>query len=114
MKTAFRRIVSLVLALSTVFSVCSVAFAEGETETQSAVAGFTADDYLTVDGQDIVNQNGEKIRLKGVNLGAWMIWEGWLCPYEDDLDHYTMLEELTKRFGEEKAYELSIFIWITG
>ena len=106
MKLTFKRFVSLILTVATVFSACSVAFAQGETETQPAVTGFTDEDYLTVDGQDIVNQNGEKIDLKGVNLGAWMIWEGWLCPYEDDLDHYTVLEVLTDRFGEEAAYEL--------
>lgn len=98
---AAKILVSLVLAIATAFSVCCFAFAQPK-ET----AGFTAEDFLTTKGQHIVNQNGEKVQLKGVNLGAWMIWEGWLCPYEDDLDHYTVLEELTKRFGEEKAYEL--------
>lgn len=96
---AFRRILSLVLAAITVFSVCSFAFAED-------AKGFTDEDFLMTKGQNIVNQKGEKVLLKGVNLGAWMIWEDWLCPYEDSLDHYTVLEILTERFGEEKAYEL--------
>ena len=108
MKT-FRKIISLILAVATVFSVCSFAFA-------ADTNGFTEEDFLTTKGQDIVNQKGEKIRLKGVNLGAWMIWEDWLCPYEESLDHYTILEILTERFGEEKAYELmDIYMdnWIT-
>ena len=96
-----KRIISLALAVITVFSVFSVGFAGGD-----EITGFTAEDFLSTKGQDIVNRKGEKIQLKGVNLGAWMIWEGWLCPYEDDLDHYTVLEVLTERFGEEKAYEL--------
>ena len=99
-----KRIVSLFLAVLTAFSVCTAASAQGETANEAT--GFTAEDFLTTDGQNIVNQKGEKIQLKGVNLGAWMIWEGWLCPYEDDLDHYTALEILTKRFGREGAYEL--------
>ena len=99
-----KRFVSLFLAVITVFSVCSVAFAQDN--TADTVTGFTAEDFLETDGQNIVNQKGEKVRLKGVNLGAWMIWEDWLCPYENSLDHFTALEILTDRFGQEKAYEL--------
>ncbi len=99
-----KRFVSLFLAVLTAFSVCSVAFAQDNTADD--VTGFTAEDFLETDGQDIVNQKGEKVRLKGVNLGAWMIWEDWLCPYENSLDHFTALEILTERFGQEKAYEL--------
>ena len=104
-----KRLVSMVLALIMAFSVCSVAFAS---ESAEAASGFTAEDFLTAKGQNIINQRGEKVRLKGVNLGAWMIWEGWLCPYEDDLDHYTVLEVLEDRFGEEKADELLIMALI--
>ncbi len=104
MKKSIKRITAMVLSLLTVFSVCSVGFAQEK--AADAVTGFTADDFLVTDGQDIVNKKGEKVVLKGVNLGAWMIWEGWLCPYENDLDHYTALAVLEERFGREKAYEL--------
>ncbi len=104
MNSYAKKIVSLMLIAATVFALCCPAFAAGEqTDT---VTGFTADDFLTAKGQNIVNRKGEKVRLKGVNLGAWMIWEDWLCPYEGDLDHYTVLEKLTERFGEKAAYEL--------
>ena len=99
-----KRFVSLFLAVLTAFSVCSVAFAQGE--TANTATGFTSEDFLETDGRNIVNQKGEKVILKGVNLGAWMIWEDWLCPYENSLDHYTALEILTDRFGQDKAYEL--------
>lgn len=105
MKSVFKRITAVVLAAVLLLSVCYAGFAEGKTPAET-VTGFTDDDFLTAKGQNIVNRKGEKVRLKGVNLGAWMILEGWLCPYEDDLDHYTVLSELTRRFGEEKAYEL--------
>ena len=68
--------------------------------------GFTAADYLVTDGRKIVNQNGETVKLKGVNLGAWLIQEDWLCPYEEVSDNYEMLETLIDRFGTEPAYEL--------
>lgn len=105
MNSFAKKVVSFVLVIAALFALSCPAFAAGETADET-VTGFTADDFLTTKGQDIVNRKGEKVRLKGVNLGAWMIFEGWLCPYEDDLDHYTLLEKLTERFGEEKAYEL--------
>ena len=105
MNSFTKKVVSFVLVIATLFALSCPAFAAGETADET-VTGFTADDFLTTKGQDFVNRMGEKVRLKGVNLGAWMIFEGWLCPYEDDLDHYTLLEKLTERFGEEKAYEL--------
>ncbi|MBQ5823391.1 MAG: cellulase family glycosylhydrolase [Clostridia bacterium] len=104
MKKIFRQTVSLLLIAAALFSLC---FPVSAADTQQdSIQGFTDEDFLKTNGQKIVNQKGEAIRLKGVNLGAWMIWEGWLCPYEDDLDHYTVLEKLTERFGEEGAYEL--------
>lgn len=107
MKTTLKRILSLILATITVFSTFSFANAATiATRTDAVAGGFTDEDFLTTYGQDIVNRKGEKIRLRGVNLGAWMIWEDWLCPYEESLDHYTVFEILTERFGEEKAYEL--------
>ncbi len=119
MKKTIKKVISVLLAVATVFSVCSFAFATDKavmTDEVKPVTGFTAEDFLKTDGQDIVNGRGEKVTLRGVNLGAWMIWEDWLCPYEESLDHYTVLEILTERFGEAGAYELfNIYMdnWIT-
>jgi aryl-phospho-beta-D-glucosidase BglC (GH1 family) len=72
----------------------------------ATVGGFTDADFLVTKGRKIVNKSGDVIRLKGVNLGAWLIQEDWLCPYEEVSDHYEMLETLIDRFGVQKAYEL--------
>ena len=104
MKTA-KKVLALLLCLVMAFSVCPFVFAS-EQEQQKDTTGFTQDDFLKTKGQDIVNQRGEKVQLKGVNLGAWLIFEDWLCPYEEVSDHYSVFETLTERFGEEKAYEL--------
>ena len=102
-----KRIISFVLATITLFSAAIPAFsADGNPPANEASTGFTDDDFLSTKGQNIVNRRGEKIQLKGVNLGAWMIWEDWLCPYDGGFDHSTVLEILTERFGIEKAYEL--------
>ncbi len=104
----FRRIVSIISALVFAFNTCSfAAFAAGETEPgKSKDSAFTQDDFLSAKGKKIVNKKGEEVRLRGVNLGAWLIFEDWLCPYEDVNDNYEVAELLTERFGQEKAYEL--------
>ncbi len=99
-----KKIIAVLLAVITVFSAMNIAFAENK-EAQPE-GGFTADDFLETKGRKIVNQKGERIRLKGVNLGSWMIWEDWLSPYEEATDHYDILTKLTEKYGEEKAYEL--------
>ena len=34
--------------------------------------------FLKTQGQDIVNETGEKVYLKGVGLGNWMLPEGYM------------------------------------
>lgn len=107
------RVLSLLLAILMIATACPVAFAQ---EENTDIGGFTEKDFLTAKGNKIVNATGEEVALNGVNLGAWLIWEDWLCPYEDVSDHYSALETLTERFGEEKAYELMNIYqdnWIT-
>lgn len=54
----------------------------------------------------IVNEDGKKIVLDGVNLGNWFLWETWMGfvpEYTHDWAFYDTLEVLNDRFGEEKA-----------
>ncbi|MBR6784864.1 MAG: cellulase family glycosylhydrolase [Clostridia bacterium] len=109
----FKKFISVILAAVTVFSTFGFSVTSFSAETET---GFTQDDFLKTKGTKIVNSKGETVRLKGVNLGSWMIWEDWLSPYEEVADHYDVIEKLTERFGEEKAYELmDIYMdnWIT-
>ena len=73
---------------------------------------FTAADALHTDGEKLVNADGNEVRLRGVNLGGWLIQEDWFCPADNGKrgDHWT-LETLTERFGAEKAYELYNIYW---
>ena len=68
MKT-FRKILCVVLCLLTLTSTMVFAGAENE-EITDEVTGFTQEDFLTTKGRKIVNQKGETVQLKGVNLGA--------------------------------------------
>jgi len=104
MKMRMKKLISVFLAIITVFSAGAMMFTASAADT----GGFTADDFLCAKGNKLVNRRGEEVRLKGVNLGAWLIFEDWLCPYEnaDDNDNLDVVEILEERFGQEKAYEL--------
>ncbi len=114
MKMFFKKSLSLFLAVLMVFSVGSFALAEDAApENSNDSAAFTAEDFLTTKGMKVYNQKGEEVKLKGVNLGSWLIWEDWLTPYDgveknkDGVtDHMQVVDKLTERFGVQKAYEL--------
>ena len=114
MKPIFKKSLSLFLAVLMIFSVGSFALAEEKAPAQDKeTAAFTEEDFLTAKGMKVYNQRGEEVQLKGVNLGSWLIWEDWLTPYDgvepnkDGVtDHMQVVDKLTERFGEEKAYEL--------
>ena len=135
---ALKKILCAVLCVLMVFT--SMVFATAEEATNDEVTGFTQEDFLTTKGRKLVNQKGEKVQLKGVNLGAWLVREDWLNPDHigvTDAEYAKMSETdkaiydeykgkiydgemiydvLEKRFGREKAQELlNLFYdgWIT-
>ncbi len=64
---------------------------------------------LSVKDGYIVNENGEKIVLKGVNLGNWLLWETWMGfvpEYAHDWAFFDTLQVLLDRFGEERTNEI--------
>lgn len=106
MKT-FKRALCVLLSVLFVIPLLPVSFAaDGTDEGTVTGTGFTSEDLLKTSGTKIVNQKGEEVILKGVNLGGWLIQEDWLCPYEEVTDNYEIIETLKERFGTEKAYEL--------
>ena len=101
-----RRITAFLLCLAVLFPCVLSAFAQGEG------AALTAADALHASGEKIVSAAGEEVRLRGVNLGGWLIQEDWFCPADNGKrgDRWT-LETLIERFGTEKAYELYQIYW---
>ncbi len=65
--------------------------------------------FLSVKDGYIINEKGEKVVLKGVNLGNWLLWETWMgfvTEYTEDWAYFDTLQVLLDRFGEEKTNEL--------
>lgn len=72
-----------------------------------------------LNGNNFVNQDGEKIILKGCNLGSWLNLEMWMMDIKDDTqypDQYTIEKVLRSRFGKtekDRIMDLHRENWIT-
>jgi hypothetical protein len=60
--------------------------------------------FLRAQGQDIVDESGKKILLRGVGLGNWMLPEGYMWKFGDGGDRPRKIERiLTELIGPENA-----------
>ena len=86
-------------------------------QTES-VLSVTSSSFLRTSGTSIVNGSGQTVELRGVNLGSWLIMEGWMSPLDSSglPDEYGVIQTLDNHFGvtEEqsllKTYQQN---WIT-
>ncbi|HEX4263887.1 MAG TPA: cellulase family glycosylhydrolase [Verrucomicrobiae bacterium] len=53
-----------------------------------------AQTFLHTSGQDIVNESGDKIMLRGVGLGNWMLPEGYMWKFGNEADRPRKIEKL--------------------
>src|SRR5438105_9267057 len=60
------------------------------------------DPFLKTSGADIrdARGRGDIVPLRGVNLGGWLVMEGWMCPMDGSglKDDYSVRETLIRRF----------------
>ena len=60
--------------------------------------------FLHTQGQDIVNENGEKVLLRGVGLGNWLLPEGYMWNFGTNYDRPRRIEKLVgDLIGPEQA-----------
>ncbi len=76
--------------------------------------------FLSASGQNIRSNNGQGdiVPLRGVNLGSWLLMEGWMCPMDSSglVDNYTVVQTLNSRFGvvaQESLIKTYQDAWIT-
>lgn len=67
---------------------------------------------LTPRGKHLVTPTGERVTLRGVNLGNWLLLEPWMLGLAQDHsadgfpDQATILDVLEERFGASRAHAL--------
>jgi len=62
--------------------------------------------FLHTAGQDIVNEDGEKVYLKGVGLGNWLLPEGYMWKFGGGGDRPRKIEKVVADLvGNEKAVQ---------
>ncbi len=60
--------------------------------------------FLRTSGQDIVNEKGEKVFLRGVGLGNWLLPEGYMWKFGPEGDRPRKIEKVIRDLiGEEKS-----------
>lgn len=62
--------------------------------------------FLKVSGKNIVDEKGNVVILRGVNLGGWLVPEGYILKFEGRYDRPRTINELIiDLIGDEKAKE---------
>jgi endoglucanase len=59
--------------------------------------------FLKAQGRLIVNGKGEKVILRGIGLGGWMLQEGYMLKLGKVGPQYRIREKITEMVGPEKA-----------
>src|SRR6478735_4447705 len=62
-----------------------------------------AQGFLKTNGKIIVNGKGEKIILRGMGIGGWMLQEGYMFRLGNLGQQYKIKEKITELVGAEKA-----------
>ena len=52
-------------------------------ETSAAQENISADDFVTVEGDELIKPNGDTLFLKGIGLGNWLLPEGYMWGFEN-------------------------------
>src|SRR5258708_37451669 len=66
----------------------------------------SAQEFLKADGQHIVNGRGQKIILRGVGLGGWMLQEGYMLRVQGIGQQQRVIhEKIAELIGTEKTDE---------
>lgn len=67
-------------------------------------------DFLTTDGKEVKNNDGETIYLRGVNAGGLFVTEHWMTGFEGGKtakdDYKSLTKKFIERFGKDKTKQL--------
>ncbi len=104
-----KKLISLLLVITIILTLFGCTKTEIKSLEQYNNSNPKEMSLLTIKGGYIVDENGENVVLKGVNLGNWLLWETWMGfvpEYTEDWAYYDTLQVFLERFGEEKTAEI--------
>lgn len=64
-----------------------------------------AEGYLRADGQAIVNEQGDKVILRGMGLGGWMLQEGYMLQLGNLGQQHVIKSKIAELIGPEATQE---------
>ncbi len=94
-KTSIRIFSAALAILLFALGTCTTAFAASEKMQ-----------FLHTEGEQIVNESGEAVILRGTNFGGWGILEDWFCPFTDPSGEENVYQTLVSRFGQDATHAL--------
>ncbi|HXB12583.1 MAG TPA: cellulase family glycosylhydrolase [Bacteroidia bacterium] len=62
------------------------------------------DSFVRRNGKVLIDSTGKEVKLRGVDLGGWLLWEEWIWG-EGFKSQTTILERLSSIIGSENAYK---------
>ena len=64
--------------------------------------------FLRCEGQEIINDSGKAVQLRGFNLGNWLLIEPWMLSLQgiEPKSEKAMWDKAKERFGQTKTLEL--------
>lgn len=72
-----------------------------------------AQGFLKASGQQIVNEKGQHILLRGVGLGGWMLQEGYMLRVNGEGMQHKIKARITELIGDEKTQSF-YNTWLTN
>ena len=59
--------------------------------------------FVSIRGKEIIDANGEKLLLKGINLGNWLVPEGYMFKFENATSPRLIYEVFNQMLGPDEA-----------
>jgi len=85
------------------------AVAEPAAEAATPAANPTTLSFLHTEGRHLVNEQGQIVQLRGVNIGSWLLIEPWLSGFGDQPGMQAerdIWELMQQRFGQDAKLDL--------
>lgn len=95
-------------AFNTEAAASSATASASATDSNVTATSTTSSGSLQVSGTAVVDSNGNIVKLRGTNLGGWLVIEDWMCGITDESGSTDRFSQTTleTRFGVDQTHAL--------